>query len=195
MTSNVPGKYAASTLDTRRIRAYARRVARETTTAPAEPLTKCTQVYVPVVKIRSVGFLGLKKETYTAHETHERSIEVVGSHWVLFSTRHFITQGKCKRHKAYEYEETNSWVLATNGELLKVWQWGDFTLFNSGVTKRESDCTVRAMTEDDILELDHDHKFTHYEDRSGHYRGDRQAGRIVRHAKGVGLSLKLKQLL
>ncbi|MGN2638267.1 hypothetical protein ACTD5D_19145 [Nocardia takedensis] len=187
--------YATSTLDIARLRTFAKRVARETKAPTIGPLIKTTTVSVPVVKTRSVGLFGLRTETYTASESREQTTQVVGPHWVLFTTRHFIDEEKTRRYRAYEYAESRIWILDTAGELLKVWQWQDFTLWDDGRTKRESDCAVDPMTERDILQMDHEHTFSHHHDRDGHYRGDREPGRVIRHAKGVGLSLALKHLL
>ncbi|MEV6072036.1 hypothetical protein AB0L82_36320 [Nocardia sp. NPDC052001] len=188
-------RYDASVFEFGRLQSYAKRVAQETRAQAEPPLTTTVTIRDVVTRTRRAGFLGLRTETYKTTENRSTVQQVVGPHWILFTTSHNIDQENTRRYRAYEFAEKKLWILDEKGQLLKVWKWDDFTLWRDGTTKRENDCTAAPMTEADVLELDREHKFTHHHDHEGHYRGDRTAGRIIRHAKGVGLSLALKSLL
>ncbi|WP_146617500.1 hypothetical protein [Arthrobacter globiformis] len=143
--------------------------------------------------IRS-GFLGLRSKTVDVQRAVVTSEEVVGPHWVLHQTWHNI---ESKERGIYtEYYEQKYWVLQKDGCLLKVWRWEEAKVFSSG-TRVENDLTASAMTEDDILMLDR--SFPPYEKgkhgSSFKCWGNREPQQIVRHAKGVGMSLALKALL
>lgn len=195
----MPPSYGETGLDRRRLESFAKRVARETKKPPEGPLVKMVSAQRAVVRERSAGFLGLRTEQYTTYETVQQRQQVLSPYWTLFTTVHYIEEGESQKHFAYEFNERNVWALARDGGLWKLWIWDDFTLYDGfgGRSKRESDATARVMSDEDILELDREHRFTHMYRRGlrDHYRGDRNPGKVIRHAKGVGLSLALKALL
>lgn len=187
--------YEQSILDRMRLVKYAQRVARETRTPSSPAISKSEQVRQTVTRQRSVGFLRLRTEQYTAYETQTRQIEVIGPYWPLFTTQHWVDRKPSSRFQSYEYEESNVWALAQNGTLWKLWLWTSYTVNRAGPDEQESDATAKEMSDEDILELDREHQFSSLEDRDGHFRGNRHPGRVIRHAKGVGLSLIMKDLL
>jgi hypothetical protein len=187
--------YDATTLDLARLRNYARKVARECRRTPVAERTRKVAKSVPDTITRRGGFLGLRTETLRVTRTVNATERVIGPHWVLRQTNHHIESDE--RGKATEYHEQNYWVLQRDGTLSKVWEWEEFTRWPDGRTRFEQDCTVKPMTEADILRLDYEDRSQDNSGRGGSttYWGNREPGKRNRHAKGVGLSVALKALL
>lgn len=78
-----------------------------------------------------------------------------------------------------------------------IWDWEEFTRWDNGMTRFEKECTAKLMAEKDILRLDFaDKRYDHSLSGNGtKFWGNREPGRRIRHAKGVGLSVALKGLL
>jgi hypothetical protein len=181
-------------LETAKISAFARGVAAETVMPPVGSLTREVTKTATVSEIRKGGLFGLKTKTVQVPRTTTVREEVVGAHWVLHSTYHNIETNQ--RGTYSEYFEQNYWILQNDGALLKVRNWEEAKKTSSGISV-ETDLTAWPMTEEDMLALDHD--FPSYE-RGRHGSdfkcwGNREPGRVARHAKGGGVSLALKALL
>lgn len=155
---------------------------------------KTEQRDVFVEKDRRSGFLGWRRETYRATERQAIVVEVVPPHWVLLHTNHWIQESSGRAHQ-YEYNEQNYWVLTEHGDLLYVWAWEEFRRNQHDSGRFESDITAAMMSADNVLSMDHAHP--KYEVRRGKslYWGNRDPGKLIRHAPGVGLSLALKSLM
>ena len=187
--------YDRTILDIGRLRRYAKRVAAETKSAPMPDIFRQVTKSIPTTETRSYGFLGLRTKEVRATKTTQVNERVIGPHWVLHSTNHHIEQHRSGNF--IEYFELNYWVLHHDGVLLKVWQWEEATRFKDGTVRVERDCTAKPMTEEDILRRDYaDQRYEKgTSGRGTKYWGDRDPGCRVRHAKGVGLSVALKNLL
>ncbi|MEU7524682.1 hypothetical protein AB0A74_03010 [Saccharothrix sp. NPDC042600] len=187
--------YDKTELDLNRLIQYAKKVARECRSTPIPERTRRKQKSVPDTVTRRAGLLGLRTEVAQVTRTVQVSERVIGPHWVLRRTNHHIESQEAG--KAIEYHEQNYWVLQEDGTLSKVWEWEEFTRWPDGTTRVEQDCTATPMTEADILRLDHlDRQYDNSDSRSGtKIWGNREPGKRIRHAKGVGLSMALKELL
>lgn len=188
-------EYDKTTLDINRLRQYARKVAIECRRAPSPERTRTRAKSVPETVTRRAGFLGLRTENVQLAKTIHVSEPVIGQHWILHRTNHHIESKE--GGKVTEYHEQNFWVLQRDGTLSKIWEWEEFTRWPNGTTRLEQDCTAKSMTEADILRLDHlDRQYDNGGDRGAtKIWGDREPGKRIRHAKGVGLSLALKALM
>ncbi|GLY53117.1 hypothetical protein [Lentzea sp. NBRC 102530] len=188
-------RYDDSALDVARLRRFAERVARETRVPPRPEITRRVTKSVPSTETRRAGFLGLRTETVTTTKSVQVAEPVLGPHWVLRQTHHHIESHD--RGKEVEYHEQNYWVLCTDGSLWTVWVWEEFTGWSDGTKRLENDSTAEPMTEDKILRLDFDDRYREEREhgRGTKFWGNREPGRRVHHAKGVGLSKALKTLL
>lgn len=187
--------YDQSTLDLNKLRQYAQKVAKGCRATPTPERTRRKAKSVPSTVVRRGGFLGLRKENIQVTTTVQVSERVIGPHWVLRQTNHHIESQE--RGKSTEYHEQRYWVLQRDGTLSTAWEWEEFTRWSDGTTKLEQDCTAKPMNEADILRLDH---LDRQHDNSGSrdstkFWGNREPGKRIRHAKGVGLSTALKALL
>lgn len=174
--------------DIARMRRYAARVAAEATTPLQKPIFTAGTVNVAVDQKRRVGFLGLRRETHTVVERRTGQVEIVPPYWVLFHTNHWI-EDKASGAGS-EYNEQNYWVLTENGALMYVWKWEEC---KDG--RFESDVTATEMSPEKMLHLDYAHPRYDLHQGKLHIWGDREAGKSIRHAPGVGLSLALKRLI
>ncbi|RDI19252.1 hypothetical protein [Lentzea flaviverrucosa] len=188
-------QYDATILDLARLRQFAQRVARQTTVRPSPEMTHQVSKSVPSTETRRAGFLGMRTEIVHTTKSVRVNEQVIGPYWILHSTNHHIETHA--RGKYTEYHEQNYWVLRTDGSLWTIWCWEEFTRWTDSTTRLETDRTAKEMTEDKVVRLD-------FADRSmeqgTHGRGtkiwgDREPGRRIHHAKGVGLSKALKSLL
>lgn len=187
--------YDGSELDMVRLRRFAERVARETRVRPSPEITRRVTKTVPSTETRRAGFLGLRTETIDTTKSVQVTESVLGPHWVLLQTNHHIESHD--RGKEVEYHEQNYWVLCTDGSLWTVWSWEEFTSWSDGTKRLENDKTATPMTEDKVLRLDFENRYREEGEhgRGTKFWGDREAGRRIHHAKGVGLSKALKTLL
>lgn len=68
-------------------------------------------------------------------------------------------------------------------------------MLGRGKAKIERDSSAREMNQSDVCRLDHEDQMLHFDNDGMRTRGNDQQGKRLRHAKGVGLSIKLKQFL
>ena len=199
--------YEASTLDWTKLRRYARRVAAETRRPQAQAIAYTVTDFRPVSRevVRRTGPLGLFRRTEAVSENQpvERSVAVVGGHWVLDTRYQHIERSR--RAPGGRYEETTSekhvYLLQPDGSLTYVMLWEEEAVNNThGRRLVFIDRThhIHEFNEGDVRMFDFERKYTEDPpDRNGmKVRGDRECGRTLQvHAKGVGLSMALKRLL
>lgn len=175
----VPVSYEDTVLDRANLERYARKVARELD--GTEPTTKTVQS-VEQVPVTKSTWLGLR--TYTTHEsrTIERVEIMPGSRWYL--DRRVVDERTDYGPGVYD---ENHWVLQYylewNGDLVadsEYWEDGFSGGQHWGPSGTQTDTRI-PMSDSTILLFDHD-----FMDPSRRVRVD---------AKGVGLSLRLKELL
>lgn len=201
-------QYEATSIDWPKLSRYAARVAQETRLPPEPPIIQVERVEkdVPVEK-RTGGLFGLGVKTYIATErkTVEDTIRVVDSHWVINKTMSAVRE-RTKTQQGTEIEETeyttHTLVLCTDGSLAKVKHrktevWA-FPRSGACDYKQESEYFVLPIDETDVVTMDYS-RLSRDNDRpkaprSSWARGER-GDRLLRHAKGVGINLALKDLL
>ena len=176
-----------------RLRAFAKRVARDTRKPPAgavrERLVK-TETYH---EDESYGFLGLRTRQVRKTRTVDAGSKIiVDAHWVLHRTYHNIDKYEPWGHS--EYHEDLYWILLKDGSLKKYTKWFEERTIQPS---RQDGYSLHEMSMADIERLDFDDKSreTGRSDRGTHTYGNRDPGKLLRHAKGVGLSIALKNLL
>ncbi|KQO98737.1 hypothetical protein [Leifsonia sp. Leaf264] len=186
--------YRRQDVDLPRLQRYARRVAGEADPAKkAARISQTEERAVAVQRSRRAGFLGLRKEMFDATENRSVEVELVPPHWVLFSTTYWnIDDAKAS---LTEYNEQNYWVLTEGGDLLVIRRWEETKMFKGYPNHvMDGETTAAPMSVEKILELDHQHPSYDRHHGSMHFWGNREAGKLIRHAPGVGLSLALKGL-
>ena len=161
-------EYDASQLDWDRLKRYAQRVARET---------------------------GMPRTSPVAN--------VIGEHWPLDRRRWTIQKNSRSGGQRYQetIHETHLLALLPDGRLVKVITAETASSY-SGTAGRGSDSkfwhNCRDAEESDITALDFERRYTEQGRSNDSQRswGDRDPGRrLVRHAKGVGVNLALKDVL
>ena len=192
--SHSRSQYDEAALDLERLQRYASRVARETKRPRMPAIMRVESRTTQVRHEREVGLFRKRVEQFFTTETRSEEVEHLGEHWVLFRTFHHLEENS--KQKMTEYNEENLWTLTVAGSLWHVHRWKDYTYYTGarpGVAEEE--LRVVPMAKEHILELDRAHPRYSKHSRELSYHGDRTAGRIIRHAPGVGLSMHLRGLL
>jgi hypothetical protein len=185
--------YEASQLDMSRLHGYAKRVARETRKPARDAVRERLTKQETYVETESYGILGMRTRQVSKTRTVEAGWKtIVDEHWVLHATYHNIDKHEPWGHS--EYHEDTYWVLLKNGSLQKYTKWFEERTL---APLREDGHALYEMTADDIVRLDYQDRYVERgrSDRGTHTYGNREAGQLLRHAKGVGLSMALKALL
>ena len=198
--------YDRTALDWGRLRRYAVRVAAQTP-LPATPLTYTRTVPVDVVRTerRRAGFLGLgrKDAQVTTSRWTRQSVTALDAHWVV-DRRHW----KHVETRPGAYTETQAehdyLVLLPDGTLKtliiaesEVVQIADhrYDIVHSETTHTLSDATAERVCRLDFAR----YAFRRTDRRDGlqhQFDSDRDPGtKLVKHAKGVGVNLALKDIL
>ncbi|NQX04986.1 hypothetical protein HQQ82_09260 [Rathayibacter sp. VKM Ac-2856] len=190
-------KYNHSSLDQSRINQYAARVAKECKKETIAPILKREMRTEMVTAERRVG-LFRRREMYQTTQNIPVDIEIIGEHWLLFQTNHHIEERETKSRYS-EYHEMTTWVLDRRGRLLRVWKWEEYKKWGESLqdSRFSQDIEIRQMNDDDMLRLDYSSPQREVGGSNSklHWWGTREAGKLIRHAKGVGISIALKQLL
>lgn len=204
--------YQASTPDWARLRDYARRVARDTKLPLAAAVFHQPQLgvyYGPGDGIgrssSSGGLFGLFKKAPPPQPSPPSPVAVIGQHWLLEQRTQHIRD--VRRGGGTETEETTHytfrWALLPNGDLVRSWLEVEEVesrsqrpnTFSRHVSHRVE---TRALDVTDLAIFDFE---KYYHDTSARRQprtswGDYPAGRrLIRHAKGIGLSMALKDIL
>lgn len=191
--------YDASTFDRSRVNAYALRVVNETSRPLSDALT---YVKATPKETRSRGLFGLGVKTTMV--SVDEIIEALGQHWPL-DQRHHTIQRTDKLQDGGERVETSreKYVLALlpDGELIRICMLEEV---NAGFARRDGlswklvEVKHRSWpaSDQDLLNLDFEKRYC---ERGGRSRvtswGDLEGGKLIRHAKGVGVNLALKSLM
>lgn len=198
--------YDSSLLDMDNLNRYAKRVAQSTHAPLDSPITYTE--FETIYKTHTTrGFLGLGKKDVRSPETITKEIEAVGPHWKL-STRDWHKQEISKSNGGgTEEEETHEDIyvvlLPTGRFLVVIRSTTEFSRYGEPRTasyyRTDSKASTRQLSASDVLDFDFEAR---YKERTSHYNGakitvwgDRERGRLLYHAKGVGLSLALTNLL
>ena len=199
--------YKVSNLDWDRLRAYADRVAKNTTKPLEKPISYTNTEFKTVKVERSVPrVLWLKPKIEVSEETQEvnNHTDAIGPHWIVES-RKWLLQEK-SRVGITKVEETSTElfyiVLLPSGLLRHLTvKHNEVLNFTQGKLYRpvnDTSHTVRDLTEEDVVKMDYDTKLYIWgPDRSGRSgETNRECGkRLIRHSKGVGINLALKRIL
>jgi hypothetical protein len=199
--------YNASTIDWPRIRAYARRVARETRT-PAEngifyTTTEYQTVTNPVEVKHGLFNLFTRVDKKSKQVTVEKRVDVVGRHWVLERRHHHIERNT--KERTYTNQETTHeqhyLVLLADGSLNTVVLMETENM-NTAHGRTTFFATHKHFLSDlsarDVEVLDFEKRLSEHGTHGRGIKtwGDREPGtRLLYHAKGVGLTKALKRLL
>lgn len=201
--------YDASTIDWKKLHAWARRVAQSTPVPPTPKLTlQVTETIRADHTVREGGFLGIGGRERTIQKVEQRSLskDVVGPHWVLDTRvseedKFFSDVGFQSNHQTYYMLLERDGSLTT---VLHVMRYRDILHGTSprAGSHREIDAnyaSVTKFTDSDVTYFDYEKVRTHWAPRGvgrfpGEAMNDSTGTRLQRHAKGVGLSIRLKQL-
>ncbi|MFI9452470.1 hypothetical protein [Amycolatopsis sp. NPDC052450] len=199
--------YYASTIDWSRIRAFARRVARETRTPAENGIFYTATEYQTVTKQIETkhGLFNLftKVEDKRERVAVSKRVDVVGRHWVLEERHHHIEHStKDRTYTVQETDHERHYVaLLADGNLKKIILTETEVMSNTHgrttvfTTHKHS---LSDLSGSDVETMDFEKQ--HYETGTGSTGikawGDREPGnRLLRHAKGVGVTQALKRLL
>ncbi|MBM7494499.1 hypothetical protein JOD64_005721 [Micromonospora luteifusca] len=199
--------YEASVADWPRLRAYAKRVARDTRKPQEGSISYTTTEYQTVEKerVRKSGPFGLftRRELTSQQQPVTRRIGVVGGHWALDRRNYHIERNTRLRggtHQEITYEQ-HTFLLLPDGALKHVVLWEEEVMHvERGVTSAFVKHSHSVVDVGDSQLRSFDFEKT-YAEHGTHGRGtktwgDREPGRrLLVHARGVGLSLALKRLL
>ncbi|MFG1838955.1 hypothetical protein ACGFH8_11030 [Micromonospora sp. NPDC049175] len=197
--------YEATTLDWARIRAYAKRVARETRKPTESAISYTTTEYETQTKRVEVkhGLFDMftRVETRSERVAVARRVDVVGPHWLL-DRRHNHIQRNTRNRNATQQETTHEQhhvVLLPDGSLKRVVVWeeeflgtenGKSTFFT---THKH---LVADLDDRDVRAMDFEKRHSSHSADRIQVWGDQEPGkRLLTHAKGVGLTQALKRLL
>lgn len=199
--------YDASRIDWNKLRPWAERVAQSTPVPPAnELMLTVTESHTKQVSVKQGGFLGIGGTTRTVPRTEHSTYEkrVLGPHWVL-DTR-ISEEDRWLSNECLESDhQTYYMVLEKSGKLstvLHVNRYRSISLPPRGGGRKEIDsnyASVGEFTDSDVMHFDFEKLRTHWTPRSngrwpGEAMNDTTGNRLQRHAKGVGLSIRLKEL-
>lgn len=188
-----------------RLERYALKVAQETQALrrPALTYEKSDTVYDTRIERK---LFGLSKKVSKVPRTVTTNVEILGPHWVLDRRDYHkrsvvITQD---RRIEEEYDEWDYVALLVTGELRFATKIESITTTSSSSQptfyREDNRGSARKLRESDVLDLDFSRPPF---DRTSRSRGTETSvwgdqvarGRLIHHAKGVGLSLALKRLL
>lgn len=188
--------YYATQIDWDKLRRYAGRVARQTKVPAQAPVIRTERLEkdVPVEKHTS-GFFGIGAKTRIVMERRkvDEQIEVVGPHWLLSRSfwrggnKYTINNYGRKVRVEETNKETNSVILIRDGSLLRL-RREEGWVFNYGGAQ---DGLVAEWDDYDIEPLS-EYDVTSFDFRKGQDGAQRV---LLRHSKGVGINLALKDLL
>lgn len=201
--------YDESQIDWPRLRAYAKRVSRETTLELDQPVTYQTtkQVSNYRTETRRSGFLGLRsKEVKVPVNTSvSTQIEALGKHWRLDSSHHSREDTMNYQSKPVKEESTygsTTFALMPDGQLTLLCVIREETLLLSGNYEHHEKIhhQIGTFSGAEVEHFDFNHPYFESTSHSGglkiHVWGNkRTGGKLLRHAKGVGLTLALKHIL
>jgi hypothetical protein len=185
-------RYDRTAIDWIRLAKFAQRVAREFT-VPRPPQQILEQFGVEKVVRR--GILGLRKRTVVETSFRKKTVD---SDWVL-AHRYWRKRTSYRSGGLVEETECNDieYCLRTNGKLVVyVTSWEELVQREGGFMRVGEERHEREFTESDVILFDLESR--HYESRNNnpHVWTDGDPGKkLPVHAKSVGLSLTLKQLL
>jgi hypothetical protein len=198
--------YDASAIDWERLRRYAKRVAREATIPKESPLTYQTKVHRDVTEnVRVKGFLGFggRVEQRTTSRLADVTETAIGEHWKL-DCRRWMRELTTRNRSGVTTVETNwDWMtlaLLPDGALMYAVVSEEEVVHDNRLTHVAKEHRVSAANDSHIMALDFarrysSNKFRHDGTRT-YVESDRDPDkRLIRHAKGVGVNLLLKQLL
>lgn len=199
--------YNASTIDWSRIRAYARRVARETRAPAEDDLSYSVTEHRTVTKRVEIKYGLFNLFTRVEHKSErvavDKRVEVAGRHWVLERRHHHIERNT--KERTYTNQETTHEqhyvVLLADGSLKKV-----VLTETENMNTAHGRNTYFATHDHHLSDLsDRDVEAMDFETRHHEYGahgkrtktwGNRDPGaRLLSHTKGVGLTKALKRLL
>lgn len=170
--------YEDTVFDRAKLDRYAKRVAREL--GGTGPTTKLVES-VEKVPTTTTRWFGLRTETSHQNRTVSREVPVPASRWFL-DQRTVTSRTNYSRSQWDDDHSVERYYLEWDGRLVvdwKSWEEGSTDGMRWGPSGNQAGS--RPMSDDTILLFDHD-----FLDPSR---------RIRVHAKGVGLSLRLKKLL
>ncbi|GLY48049.1 hypothetical protein [Lentzea sp. NBRC 102530] len=193
--------YESSKIDWTRLLKYAQRVASEAKLPPAPAFA-----YEKVDK-RSVSeeittrkLFRVHRETrYAVKETRTR-VEVLGKHWVL-DTRYYADEVQVTPQRYTELREDVTYALLPDGQLVRVLVVKE-DVFPAASMHNTTEMRHRldAFTDGDVMVFDYSKDLRNGvmdgpHEHGEYWRTDLPGRRLVRHAKGVGLTLALKDVL
>ena len=181
--------YEQSTIDWARLRAYAKKVAHETRAPRGTNIVTETKIVEDV----SYGFFGRRKVS-----RREVSIEnqVLVDYWVLDSASFRQTW---KGKYSTSFHERTMFALRTDGELVVLsesWEDGEGIVNDRfSYNSHAKTFTERAFVEPDITRFDYAREPHRSQGKVEVWSTGNPSTKRLTHAKGVGLSIRLKQLL
>lgn len=187
------GAYDSTRVDMRKLQDYAKRVARETRVPPVGAARERLMKDESYFQEESYGFLGMRTRQVRRTRTVDAGFKlVVDAHWVLHATQHNIDRFQSWGHE--ECHEDLRWILLKDGSLKMYTKWFEERTIQPS---RVDGYSVTEMSVADVERLDFEDRYreTGRPDRGTHTYGNREPGKLIRHKKGVGLSLELKKLL
>lgn len=193
--------YEASQIDWRRLRAFANRVAKSTTVEPQPSLMVSLKETFPLQRtVRSGGIFGFGAKDHTESYSEERDVqrEVLGPHWILDQRRYHRDEWLSKDILETDDQITHL-VLESDGSLTTVYHKDEGRSAPLWSDKIDQCVDVRRFNDDDVTSFDFEKVSSHWEIRGRGLAPTRamneQVGRkLLRHAKGAGLSMRLKEL-
>jgi hypothetical protein len=199
-------QYDASVLDMDRLNSFVQKVARTTRKPMAPPISYLVSETV-LESETTRGLFGLGRREVQISRTVQKNVELVGPHWLL-ERRHWHLRDAWKVQGARLEEEQHEQiylVLLPTGTMLRAWT-SEHTVLStggptaSGLIHQEQNGSSHTLTQADVIELDFEKRYAERTwRRDGHEFtgwGDRDPGKkLIRHAKGVGLSMVLRGLL
>lgn len=203
--------YDASVIDWPKLHAWARKVAKSTPVPPAEELYGTMAESVTQRAKVGSGFLGLLRRSEDIVEKQSARKRALGPHWVLDTEEMEWITGKIlpagPGHQGANRTDDRRiafyYVLESDGKLTTVCDYTYVASTRSGKSLVESELRVKQFDEYDVRTFDHAKVREIREAWNTHRTGeeewidaheDMRSGRLLRHVKGVGLSMRLKEL-
>lgn len=206
--------YEQSRIDWPRLRAYARRVSEQTSLSQLGPVTYSspTEQTTYRTETRRSGIFGHRVETIQVPQTiiTKQQVEALGPHWPLANRAHNRRETTMDRSRvSAEVEDfaNYTYALKPDGGLITLVVVRKVQLYyNAGRVfehHEEAYHTCEPFSDADVESFDFDHP---YYDRTNPLEGSKiqawgwnnfnpRSSRLLRHAKGVGLTLALKEIL
>lgn len=186
---------------------FAKRAARESSKDLQPPLKITVKETRIDTEVRQ-SFFGLSKEQVQIRKEVEVEKEIVGEHWILeCDDRHLERKWKSRlggqiEHYTEGWNERYYLILLPTGKVIQICIYEEYMMRGWQMVNSEHKYSVHEL-DAALVEL-YDRKKVYYQHKSkeefnnaicstwGHAH---QAGPIIRHAKGVGISLLLKGIL